>query len=57
MERGAGGTFDAEKAGGATTLKQSDSFICLSLFGSYDCNCQNERNIKEYAYFRLANIS
>ena len=24
----------------ATSLKQSDSFICLSLFGSCGCNCQ-----------------
>ena len=50
---GAGGTFDAEKAGGATTLKQSDSFICFSLFGSSGCNCQKWKKHKRICQLQI----
>ena len=44
MERGAGGTFDAEKAGGPTTLKQSDSvFRFLAVVA---LTAKIERNVK-----------
>ena len=55
--RGAGGTFDAEKAGGQHLLS---SPILLSVFrflAVVAVTAKNERNTKESANLRLANNS